>query len=138
MVGEGVIITGEITLPGAVFLEGTVVGRITAGEVFVGVSGEVKGAIVASKADIRGIAGESVEVHDHITLRETARIKGNLTYRSVEIERGGVIEGQLTCLERSSDGAGPQSEQTVASNPVGFPEGADAPIQGNVTYPDGR
>ena len=98
-VGEGVTITGEITLPGAVFVDGVVNGQIKANEVFVGITGQVNGTVAASKADIRGAVGDAIEIHEHITIRASARLQGNVTYRSLEIERGGVIEGQLVCVD---------------------------------------
>ena len=98
-VGEGVTINGEVALPGAVFIDGVINGQIRANEVFVGVTGQVNGTVSASKADIRGAVGDAIEIHEHITVRASARLQGNVTYRSLEIERGGVIEGQLVCVD---------------------------------------
>ena len=99
-VGEGVTINGEVSLPGAVFVDGVINGQIKANEVFVGITGQVNGTVSASKADVRGAVGDAIEIHEHITVRASARLQGNVTYRSLEIERGGVIEGQLVCADR--------------------------------------
>jgi cytoskeletal protein CcmA (bactofilin family) len=100
-VGEGVTINGEVSLPGAVFVDGVINGQIKANEVFVGITGQVNGTVSASKADVRGAVGDAIEIHEHITVRASARLQGNVTYRSLEIERGGVIEGQLVCVDEA-------------------------------------
>ena len=115
LVGEGVTINGEVSLPGAVFIDGVVNGQIKANEVFVGITGEVNGTVSASKADIRGAVGDSIEIHEHITVRASARVQGSVTYRSLEIERGGVIEGQLVCVEESI--ASPPAVLAAPSSP---------------------
>lgn len=109
-VGEGVTINGEVSLPGAVFVDGVVNGQVKATEVFVGMTGQVNGTISASKADIRGAVGDAIEIHEHITVRSSARLQGSVTYRSLEIERGGVIEGQLVCIDTDLSVAPPAPE----------------------------
>ena len=131
-VGEGVTINGEVSLPGAVFVDGVINGQIKANEVFVGLTGEVNGTVSASKADIRGAVCDSIEIHEHITVRASARVQGSVTYRSLEIERGGVIEGQLICVEEPI--AGPPavltapSPQAVNEKPDGSADSSSSPV----------
>jgi cytoskeletal protein CcmA (bactofilin family) len=94
-VGEGVTISGEIDLPGTVFVDGVINGQIKANELFVGITGEVNGTVTVSKADIRGAVSDTIEIQDHITVRSGARLQGSVKYQSLEIERGSIIEGKV-------------------------------------------
>jgi cytoskeletal protein CcmA (bactofilin family) len=96
-VGEGVTVAGQISLPGAIFVDGTVDGTIEARELFVGASGCVTGSAKVAKADIRGVMGQHLEAAEHVTLRATGRLEGKIVYRSIDIERGGIVQGEMVC-----------------------------------------
>ena len=96
-VGEGVRISGDISLPGAIFVDGVVDGTIEARELFVGASGCVTGSAKVAKADIRGVMGQRLEAAEHVTLRSTGRLEGKIVYRSIDIERGGIVQGEMVC-----------------------------------------
>ena len=101
-VGEGVTISGEISLPGAIFIDGAVNGIGKAKELFVGPTGHVTGDLDVMSADIRGTISQSLQVSDHLIVRSSGRIEGRLSYRSIEIERGGSIVGELLCVEKET------------------------------------
>ena len=96
-VGEGVTVSGDISLPGAIFVDGVVDGTIEARELFVGASGCVTGSAKVAKADIRGVMGHRLEAAEHVTLRSTGRLEGKIVYRSIDIERGGIVQGEMLC-----------------------------------------
>lgn len=102
-VGEGVVIKGDVSLPGTITVDGTVEGTVTARELLVGTSGHVAGSVSVATADIRGSIGRSIRAEEHITLRATGRVEGNLVYRSLEIERGGVVEGEILLINSSAE-----------------------------------
>ena len=52
-IGESVIFKGSISAPDVIVVDGTVEGDISAQTVRIGVSGVVKGSLVAVDADIR-------------------------------------------------------------------------------------
>jgi cytoskeletal protein CcmA (bactofilin family) len=102
-VGEGVSISGTIRLPGTIKVNGSIDGTIEAKEIYVGVSGRVTGQVTVDVADIHGEVRESIEVRERATIRSTGRMEGNLTYRSIAIEHGGVVEGKITLIGQSGD-----------------------------------
>lgn len=96
VVGEGVAITGKITLPGKLSIDGQVEGEITAREVDVGVTGKITGKLVTAVADVRGELVDSISVSEMLILRGTAKVRGNVLYNALQIEQGAVIEGTLS------------------------------------------
>ena len=99
IVGEGVSITGQISLPGKLSIDGQIEGEITAREVDVGVTGKIIGKLVTAVADVRGELVDSISVSEMLILRGTAKVRGNVLYNALQIEQGAVIEGTLNRTE---------------------------------------
>ncbi len=95
VVGEGVSITGRISLPGKLTIDGQMEGEITAREVDVGVTGKITGKLVTAVADVRGELVDSISVSEMLILRSTAKVSGNVLYNALQIEQGAIIEGTL-------------------------------------------
>lgn len=101
IVGEGVSITGKISLPGKLSIDGQLEGEITAREVDVGVTGKITGKLVTAVADVRGELVDSISVSEMLILRGTAKVRGNVLYNALQIEQGAVIEGTLSRTDGS-------------------------------------
>ena len=95
LIGEGVSVTGNISLPGSVYVYGDVNGEITAHEIHVGVGGKVTGDVRVDLADIRGEVINSIQVKETLIVRATGKISGVISYQSLEIEHGGMIDGKI-------------------------------------------
>jgi cytoskeletal protein CcmA (bactofilin family) len=103
LIGKGVSLVGNITLAGSIYVYGDVNGAVVAQEIHVGESGKISGDIKADVADIRGEISNSIEVKKSIVVRSTGRILGKLIYQSLEIESGGVIDGQIEKAKSKND-----------------------------------
>ena len=95
LIGEGVSVTGNISLPGTVYVYGDVNGEITAREIHVGVGGKVIGDVRVDLADIKGEVMNSIQVKETLIVRATGKISGIISYQSLEIEHGGMIDGKI-------------------------------------------
>lgn len=120
IVGEGVSITGKITLPGKLSVDGQIDGEVSAKDVQVGESGKITGKLVTAVADIRGELIESISVSEMLILRGTAKVRGNITYNALQIEQGAVIEGTLSKTE--GRGASKDSASTSLTAPIQAPQ----------------
>lgn len=96
VVGEGVSITGTLSIPGKLTVDGQIEGEITAKEVQVGEAGKVTGKLSVAIADVRGELIDSISVTEMLILRGTAKVRGNVVYDALQIEQGAVIEGTLS------------------------------------------
>ncbi len=113
LIGKGVTIAGNITLGGSIYVYGDVSGEVVAQEIHVGEGGKVTGDIKVDVADVRGEVSNSLEVKKSIVVRSTGKITGKLIYQSLEIETGGVIDGQIEKTKSKNDFVA-----LVASNPL--------------------
>lgn len=101
-VGRGAVIVGNVTLPGKLTIEGQIEGEVSAKEIHVGETGKISGKIVAASADIRGELLDSISVGERLILRNTAKVRGTITYTTLQIEQGALIEGSLVYADRNT------------------------------------
>ena len=114
IVGEGVSISGVIQLAGTIRVDGSVEGTIDAAEVLVGVTGKITGKVTTRVAEIHGQVKEGLFARERVTVRATGRVEGALTYKSIAVEHGGIVEGKINFLDETA-----VSEPKVEVAPAG-------------------
>ena len=108
-IGEGVIVHGTITATGRATVYGSLDGEVTASDVLIGPSGRITGRLTADTVDIHGDGPAEVTAWQSLTVRATGRLNGTIHYARLEVEPGGVVDGELIPLADSP------SEPSVAS-----------------------
>ena len=100
VIAHNTALKGDIELAGALQVDGLVQGTINAEQGLVRVSdkGRVEGRVSAPHIIINGEVQGDVFALEHIELGTTARIRGNLHYRLMEMAMGAQVEGQLRYL----------------------------------------
>ena len=97
--GEGVVFKGSINAPERVVVHGTVDGEIIAKDLLVGPSGTITGKVSVDQADIQGKIFDHIEAKICLSLRKTGRIEGSASYGDIEIEKGGVLSGDVATIK---------------------------------------
>lgn len=92
--GSSLHFVGEIHSTGSVRVEGHIEGPLTARVVFVGTGGRVEGPITAEIAQIEGAVAGDLDC-DTVSLGRTARFSGAIAYRSLSVETGALLTGQV-------------------------------------------
>ncbi|MCA3696201.1 polymer-forming cytoskeletal protein [Aquidulcibacter sp.] len=109
VVAAGAVVSGSLSSPGDVHIEGIVIGDVRCDTLVVGKNGEVKGNVISEIATIRGRVSGDVRAR-MIQLATSGSIDGDLTHAILIIEEGGQFEGRS---KRSADPlAGPSIETT--------------------------
>lgn len=98
ILSEGVVITGDIQVPGAIHLQGTVEGRVTADQVVVGQPGLVEGEIDAFSVSLAGRFKGSLRCNE-LSISHSARLHGNVNCQSLKLQSGAIIEGDISVGE---------------------------------------
>jgi cytoskeletal protein CcmA (bactofilin family) len=93
--GEGVVFKGSITAPEKIVVHGSVEGEVVARELLVGPTGTITGKVSVDQAFIRGKIFDRIEAKVCLSLRKTGRIEGSTIYGEIEIEKGGVLSGEV-------------------------------------------
>lgn len=124
--GEGVVFKGSITAPEKVVVHGTVEGEIVARDLLVGPTGTIKGKVSVDQADIQGKVFDHIEAKVCLSLRKTGRVEGSASYGDIEIEKGGVLSGEVSTIKSGTtiqtqppkvQGNLPLPPQVVSNNP---------------------
>jgi cytoskeletal protein CcmA (bactofilin family) len=114
VIGKGTVIQGTIRVCGRVQVDGSIDGTLIAeGHVSVGPTGVVLGELVAEELAIGGRVEGKVNVRDHLHIAPGGTARGEMRYGSLQVDRGGVIDGS-TAHGEDSDGA-------HQSDPAGAP-----------------
>lgn len=92
--GNGTVIKGSIKSNGDFRIDGVLNGSINSkGKVVVGPSGRVEGEIVCQNADISGEIQAKIVVHELLTLKASAILKGDIFTNKLAIEPGAKFTG---------------------------------------------
>ncbi len=101
ILGKGSAFDGKLTFEGAVRIDGEFSGEIrTRGTLIIGESAEVKADINAATIVIEGMVKGELTASESIQIHKPARVHGNLTTPSLEIERGSLFEGNCQMGEQ--------------------------------------
>lgn len=95
VIGEGVSVIGNFSVPGTALIEGSFEGDLAADAVVVGVRGQLVGKVKTREADILGETRQDLHVTGKLIVRSSGRIHGSAMYGELEVERGGTLQGAI-------------------------------------------
>ncbi len=99
LIGDKMSIVGDVRFAGGLQLEGKIKGTVIAedgSEAFLNISerGQVEGQIQVPQAEVHGeLIGDMVA--DRLKLGGSARIRGNIYYKVLEMAAGAQVNGQM-------------------------------------------
>ena len=97
IIGQGTSIVGDINSNGDIRVDGTLKGSIkTEGKVVLGKEGVVEGDVICQNADISGIIKAKITVSNLLSLKETAKLKGDIVTNKLSIEPGAEFTGSCS------------------------------------------
>ena len=92
--GKALTIKGRLDTPGAIHIDGRVLGQIAADRLIVGAGGYVEGDVVANDVRIGGRFMGRIFAR-HVTLDSSADITGRIFHHTVTVAKGARIDGRL-------------------------------------------
>jgi len=95
VVGREIIVSGEITSCESLVVEGTVRANIECQDLRIEGSGLFAGSALVGDAEILGRFEGELTVTRRLRVRATGHISAKVRYHEIEIERGGVVSGDL-------------------------------------------
>ncbi|MCC7539521.1 MAG: polymer-forming cytoskeletal protein [Deltaproteobacteria bacterium] len=100
---EGTEVLGTIRANGNVLIEGILDGDLSSeGGVSIGANGLVRGHVIGGSVSIAGRVEGTVLAHGRLTMQSGGRLVGDAQYGTLEVHRGGVIEGRSMPLGPTS------------------------------------
>lgn len=107
LIGAGTIVHGDINFTGGLRIDGQVHGNVVAsdgepGTLVISEQARVDGEIRVSHVVVNGTVNGPVAANDYLELQAKARVVGDVTYKTLEMHVGAVIEGRLNHAEPGS------------------------------------
>lgn len=98
-VGNDIILRGEVTTCDRLVIEGKVDAKISdVHTVEIAETGSFKGQAEVEEAEISGTFDGDIVVRGRLVIYSTGKVRGNITYGEIEIERGGEISGEIKTM----------------------------------------
>jgi cytoskeletal protein CcmA (bactofilin family) len=107
LIGAGTTVQGDIQFTGGLRIDGTVNGKVAtvdsqSGTLVISEQARVEGEVRVSHVVINGVVNGPVTANDYLELQAKARVKGDVSYRSLEMHVGAIVQGKLVHAEPES------------------------------------
>ena len=104
LIGAGTVVHGDIRFSGGLRIDGQVHGNVVSsdgepGTLVISEQAKVDGEIRVSHVVINGTVNGPVAANDYLELQASARVVGDLTYKTLEMHVGAVVQGRLNHAE---------------------------------------
>lgn len=94
IISEGFEFIGEIKSNGYLTVDGVVRGNLALHSIQIGVTGTLDGNVVCDTMNVKGSFSGSLDCRD-LTICSRAVVDGDVSFKSITIQRGGVVKGEL-------------------------------------------
>ena len=100
LIGATTRIEGNVFFSGGLRVDGTVRGNVCAlpdqpSTLVVSEQARIEGEVQASHVVVNGTIQGPVDSRETLELQASSRVKGDIHYKSLEIQQGAVVEGRL-------------------------------------------
>ncbi len=107
LIGAGTTVEGDVTFAGGVRVDGTIRGRVATVDnqpatLVLSEQARIEGEIRVSHVVINGSVSGPVMANDYLELQAKARVNGDVTYRTLEMHVGAIVQGKLIHAEQES------------------------------------
>ena len=102
VIGNGVIIKGEILEADTVQIDGTADVTMTTENLMIGVNGHLKGDLTSHHVEVWGKLDGNIKVTGTLTVQEAGIVSGNLEYENLQVKLGGQITGDINVSKKAS------------------------------------
>jgi cytoskeletal protein CcmA (bactofilin family) len=93
LIAQDVVIEGDFAAQGLVHVEGAVKGGVRVGELILGETGLIEGAIFAETVEIRGKVKGAIQART-VRLYASAQVSGDIVHETLSMETGAGFEGR--------------------------------------------
>ena len=111
LIGSTTRIEGNVFFSGGLRVDGAVTGNVAAlpdqpGTLVVSAQACIEGEVQAAHVVVNGTINGPVHATETLELQVGSRVKGDVHYRSIEMQQGAVVEGRLVHYNDASEARG--------------------------------
>jgi|GEM_PF-1272563 len=131
VIGNDVVIKGEITVEKGLRVDGQIEGAVTTkGKVHVGKTGQLNAEVNGGSVVIEGKVRGNVTASDRVSLEATANVSGDLTATKLVVHEGATFVGKVN--------VGPDALKGSAAAAGAVPAAVAARLGNQTTVPNGK
>jgi cytoskeletal protein CcmA (bactofilin family) len=107
LIGAGTSVEGDVAFAGGLRVDGTIHGQVSTVDgqpatLVVSEPAKIVGEVRVSHVVINGSVTGPVTANDYLELQAKARVNGDVTYRTLEMHVGAIVQGKLIHAEPES------------------------------------
>ena len=107
LIGAGTTVDGDVTFSGGLRIDGVVQGKVATVDnqpamLVLSEQARIEGEVHVSHVVINGTVSGPVNANDYLELQAKARVNGDVTYRTLEMHVGAIVEGKLVHAAQES------------------------------------
>lgn len=118
VIGKGTTVHGTIGDCKILDVHGILQANVVADLVIVRKGGGIKGHVQTDRAEVHGVFEGTLLVHEHLQVEATGFISGEVSYRTLAIQTGAKLGGNIICSEPEHDIAAATTPVVDAAIPV--------------------
>ena len=104
LIGAGTIVDGNVNFKGGLRIDGVVRGNVVStdgepGTLVISEQARVDGEIRVSHVVVNGTVNGPVAADDYLELQAHSRVTGDVTYKTLEMHVGAIVQGKLAHAE---------------------------------------
>jgi cytoskeletal protein CcmA (bactofilin family) len=112
IIGEDLMITGNVTSKGEIQVDGEIQGDVQCGSLLLGDKSQITGCVLAEDVVVRGRVLGSIRGL-RVTLQAQSHVEGDIYHQSLAIEQGAYFEGKS---RRTDDPLATKADKPVAAD----------------------
>src|SRR5215470_10859751 len=131
IIGEDLMITGNVTSKGEIQVDGEIQGDVQCGSLLLGDKSQITGCVLAEDVVVRGRVLGSIRGL-RVTLQAQSHVEGDIYHQSLAIEQGAYFEGKsrrsddpLATKQADKPAAPPDKADAQPANPTPAPRAAE-------------
>jgi cytoskeletal protein CcmA (bactofilin family) len=100
LIGAGTVIEGDLNFSGGMRIDGQVNGNVVAtpgkpSTLVLSELAQINGNVNVTHLVVKGVINGSVSASEYLELQSKAKVTGDLSYDTIEIQLGAVVDGRL-------------------------------------------
>lgn len=99
IVGRGTRVSGKIGDCRMLDVHGVLEADVLADFLVIREGGGIKGVVQSASARVHGVFEGTLLVQDHLEIQSTGQVTGDVSYRTLAIQAGARLRGNITCSE---------------------------------------
>lgn len=104
LIGAGTVVTGNVSFTGGLRIDGRIEGNVISvdgepGTLVISEQASIDGEIRVSHVVVNGSVNGPLIANDYLELQPKARVIGDVSYRTLEMHVGAMVQGKLSHAE---------------------------------------